>query len=137
MPVTMFSTGQLVSLLATLILICGEVRGLGDAVVYAVNCGGEAHTDMLGVKYERDDAKHGTNSDYGKQLMIGRVSGQDQILYQTERYHTSTFGYDMPVRGNGNYLLILKFSEVGDNFDNSLHCLTPFSISRFTSMLRT
>ena len=51
-------------------------------MVYAVNCGGEAHTDMLGVKYERDDNRHGTPSDYGKQLMIGRVSQQDQILYQ-------------------------------------------------------
>ena len=70
---------------------------------------------MLGVKYERDDSKQGTGSDYGKQLMIGRVSGQDQILYQTERYHTSTFGYDMPVQGDGNYLLILKFSEVRNN----------------------
>ena len=108
------TTGQLVSWLGTLFLICGEVRGLGDAVVYAVNCGGEVHTDILGVKYERDDNKYGTGSDYGKQLMIGRVSQQDQILYQTERYHTSTFGYDMPVQGDGDYLLILKFSEVGE-----------------------
>ena len=45
-------------------------------------------------------------------LSVGRVSQQDQILYQTERYHTATFGYDMPVRGDGDYLLILKFSEV-------------------------
>ena len=59
----------------------------------------------------------GTASDYGKQLMIGnlhlditrfnefgdsiyfagRVPQADQILYQTERYHGATFGYDMPV----------------------------------------
>ena len=45
-------------------------------------------------------------------VCVGRVSQQDQVLYQTERYHTATFGYDMPVRGNGDYLLILKFSEV-------------------------
>ena len=42
----------------------------------------QAHTDILGVKYERDDNRHGTPSDYGKQLMIGRVAQQDQILYQ-------------------------------------------------------
>ena len=41
----------------------------------------------------------GVSSDYGKQLMIGRVNQQDQILYQTERYHSATFGYDMPVQG--------------------------------------
>ena len=68
----MLRTGQLVSWLGTLFLICGEVRGLGDAVVYAVNCGGEAHTDMLGVKYQRDDNKHGTPSEFGKQLLIGK-----------------------------------------------------------------
>ena len=28
---------------------------------------------------------------------IGRVPQADQILYQTERYHGATFGYDMPV----------------------------------------
>ena len=30
-------------------IIPTQVRGLGDAV-YAVNCGGEAHTDLFGVK---------------------------------------------------------------------------------------
>ncbi len=30
---------------------------------------------------------------------VARVPQQDQILYQTERYHTQTFGYDMPVQG--------------------------------------
>ena len=77
----MLRTGQLVSWLGTLFLICGEVRGLGDAVVYAVNCGGEAHTDMLGVNYQKDDNKHGTPSDYGKQLMIGECgAGPDPGL---------------------------------------------------------
>jgi hypothetical protein len=41
-----------------------------------------------------------------------------QILYQTERYHTSTFGYDIPVAEDGHYLLILKFSEVYFNAPN-------------------
>jgi len=108
---------QLVSLLGTVFLLLGEVRGLGDAV-YAVNCGGEAHTDLFGVKYEKDMSKVGTPSDYGKQLMIGRVPQADQILYQTERYHGATFGYDMPVDGDGDYLLVLKMSEVYFNAPN-------------------
>jgi hypothetical protein len=41
-----------------------------------------------------------------------------QVLYQTERYHTSTFGYDIPVAEDGHYLLILKFSEVYFNAPN-------------------
>ena len=35
---------------------------------------------------------------YGLKLgVLGRVPQADQILYQTERYHGATFGYDMPV----------------------------------------
>ncbi|KAF4525014.1 hypothetical protein B566_EDAN012121 [Ephemera danica] len=89
-------------------------------VVYAVNAGGEAHTDVNGVKFERDPlfGKVGTASDYGKQLMIGRVHQNDQILYQTERYHHSTFGYDIPIKEDGDYVLILKFCEVYFNAQN-------------------
>ena len=50
--------------------------------------------------------------------MIGRVPQQDQILYQTERYDTATFGYDIPVYDDGWYLLVLKFSEVYFNAPN-------------------
>ena len=49
---------------------------------------------------------------------LGRVPEDDQILYQTERYHTSTFGYDIPVSEDGWYLLVLKFSEVYFNAPN-------------------
>lgn len=88
--------------------------GGGGDIVYAVNCGGEAHTDSQGwIHYQADPVSVGTASDYGKQLVISRVPPPDQILYQTERYHTATFGYDIPVsRGDGNYVLVLKFSEV-------------------------
>ena len=83
-------------------------------VMYAVNCGGEAHTDSNGFTYKRDPlmGKTGTASDYGKQLDIQRAPLLDKPLYQTERYHHSTFGYDIPVVEDGDYVLILKFSEV-------------------------
>ena len=45
-----------------------------------MNCGGEAHTDIYGIQYLRDMNKVGTASDYGKQLLIGRVPQKDQIL---------------------------------------------------------
>ena len=63
-------------------------------------------------RYAKDSNRAGTESDYGRQLSIGRVPPSDQVLYQTERYHTNTFGYDIPVREDGWYLLVLKFSEV-------------------------
>lgn len=83
-------------------------------VIYAINAGGEAHTDGNNIHYDQDPLmnKLGTASDYGKQFTIGRVPQWDEYLYQTERYHTSNFGYDIPVAGDGDYALVLKFSEV-------------------------
>ncbi len=105
--------------LVLLVLAACLVRALGDgsasaslpsSVVYAVNCGGDDHVDSLGVRYERDPLRVGTASDYGRQLVIARVPRQDQALYQTERYHTATFGYDIPVQeaggGDGWYVLV-------------------------------
>ncbi|GLV32363.1 uncharacterized protein CBL_00928 [Carabus blaptoides fortunei] len=99
--------------------IVSQSNGLGP-VIYAINSGGDAHTDSSGIRYERDPLmnKVGTASDYGKQLLIGRVPATDQILYQTERYHHSTFGYDIPISTDGEYVLVLKFSEVYFNAPN-------------------
>lgn len=92
----------------------------GLEVIYAVNAGGESHTDSYGIRYARDPlmSKVGTASDYGKQLIIGRVNNVDQILYQTERYHHNTFGYDIPISQDGDYVMILKFCEVYFNSPN-------------------
>lgn len=85
-----------------------------SSIIYAINAGGEAFTDSSGIHFERDPlmGKVGTASDYGKQLLIGRVPPNDQVLYQTERYHHSTFGYDIPITSDGEYVLVLKFCEV-------------------------
>jgi Malectin domain len=89
-------------------------------VIYAVNCGGDEHTDSNGIKYEKDTLKIGTSSDFGKNLgNIARVPKSDEIVYQTERYHTSTFGYEISLQGDGDYVLVLKFSEVWFEVANS------------------
>lgn len=101
----------------TLLVICETTA---YKVIYAVNCGGEDHTDSNGIKYEKDTLKIGTASDYGKNLgAIARVQSSDEILYKTERYHTSTFGYEIPLAGDGDYVLVLKFCEVYFNTVNS------------------
>lgn len=90
-------------------------------IIYAVNAGGETHVDKNGIHYERDPLmnKVGTASDYGKQLlMIGRVAQNDEILYQTERYHHDSFAYDIPIIQDGDYVLVLKFCEVYFNAPN-------------------
>ncbi|KAH8041984.1 hypothetical protein HPB51_019725 [Rhipicephalus microplus] len=96
-----------------LLRLCDPALGLGE-VIYAINAGGEEHVDVHGIRYKRDPlfGKVGTASDYGKLLVIGRAPRQDHILYQTERYHTATFGYDIPVNKDGDYVLVLKFCEV-------------------------
>ncbi|XP_064120792.1 malectin-A-like [Macrobrachium nipponense] len=83
-------------------------------VIYAVNAGGNAHIDTFGIMYERDplEGKIGTASDFGRRILIRDVPIADQVLYQTERFHHSTFGYDIPLKGDGEYILVLKFCEV-------------------------
>ena len=51
-------------------------------------------------------------SDYGMKLPILRSNPEDQILYQTERYNEETFGYEVPIKEEGDYVLVLKFAEV-------------------------
>lgn len=51
-------------------------------------------------------------SDYGVRLPILRSSPEDQVLYQTERYNEDTFGYDIPIRDEGDYILVMKYAEV-------------------------
>lgn len=87
------------------------IDALGE-VVYAVNCGGPAHVDAYGIHYQKDNLNVGFASDHGKNLAIRRVPPQDQVLYQTERYHLSDFAYNVPIKSDGDYVLILKFSEV-------------------------
>ena len=113
---------QLISILVT--LLC-PLPLLAYEVIYAINAGGDAHIDSNGVKYSKDPlmGKTGTASDYGKQLMmINRVKPSDEILYQTERYHSETFGYDIRIgekianlkttKSESNNLLIKIFQPV-------------------------
>ncbi|XP_037927472.1 malectin-A [Teleopsis dalmanni] len=108
-------------ILVLALLLPTNVRAQQLKVVYAVNAGGYEHTDKNGIHYEADPLhdKVGTGSDYGNHLLIiGRVPEQDEVLYRTERYHTATFGYEMPLDGDGDYALIMKFCEVYFNEPN-------------------
>lgn len=107
-------TYRLICIVLSLVNSILEIECSNGQLIYAVNCGGEAHTDSFGLRYERDPlhGRIGIASDYGKRLLIGRVPPNDYILYQTERYHTNTFGYDIPVNSDGDYVLVLKFCEV-------------------------
>ncbi|ODM95398.1 Malectin [Orchesella cincta] len=105
-------------LISSVLTTCGVqgagrgTNGGGLKIVSAVNAGGDSHTDIYGVTYQKDPATQGVASDHGMRMSIDRAHPNDEILYQTERYSPSTFGYDIPVKEDGKYVLVLKFSEV-------------------------
>jgi len=80
-------------------------------VVVAINCGSEdSFRDSYGVLYQEDKYfSDGVTSDYGAQF---QWRGQDATPYMTERYHSGDFSYNIPLRGDSKYVLILTFSEV-------------------------
>ena len=80
-------------------------------VVHAINCGGYPYTDKNGISYSSDKFYDGgKTSDYGMNYDISNTD--DMIIYQTERWSSGTITYSLPLKGDGIYTLILKFSEV-------------------------
>uniref|UniRef100_H2ZEL8 Malectin domain-containing protein n=1 Tax=Ciona savignyi TaxID=51511 RepID=H2ZEL8_CIOSA len=101
-----------ITLLAILCTVPTVITAEGGQVVYAVNAGGENHVDSNGISYLADPIQVGTNSDYGRRQSISRAQPEDGLLYQTERWHDSSFSYNIPVKDDGDYVLVLKFAEV-------------------------
>lgn len=82
-----------------------------NKVIAAINCGGNDYTDSEGIRYISDNYyDEGSSSDFGINYEIGET--KDQILYQTERWSSSDLTYSIPVNKEGDFVLILKFSEV-------------------------
>jgi hypothetical protein len=82
-----------------------------DRVIAAINCGGQSYVDENGITYEKDNYfDAGQASDYGMNYDI--ANAKDEPLYQTERWHSDSFIYSIPLRSSGKFVVILKFSEV-------------------------
>jgi len=80
-------------------------------VELAINCGGKAYKGDKGILYQEDKFfNNGETSDYGKNSDIQGT--KDKIIYQTERWSSNNFEYNIPIKSQGSYVLILKFSEV-------------------------
>lgn len=105
------SCGKFVFLI-TLFLLTAQSSCLDpEKVVFALNCGGDSYEDNDGVIYEADDFYNtGNPSDYGLQYDIDLT--KDEELYQTERWAEKDLIYTVPFEEEGNFVLILKFSEV-------------------------
>lgn len=111
---------MIVRLVVVLLLAVAKSIVCVGEIMFALNAGGESLTDSYGIHYRRDNLDVGVASDYGKSLNIARVVPNDRIIYQTERYATETFGYDidLPKATDADYVLWLKFSEVWFNAPN-------------------
>ena len=110
---------QKIKLITPLVLLSFIINNISckldpTKVIVAINCGGSEYTDSKnGITYEEDKFFNGgTSSDHGLSFNIKNTD--DELLYQTERWSSETLTYSLPLKSNinGNYVLILKFSEV-------------------------
>jgi hypothetical protein len=79
---------------------------------YAINCGGDAYTDLNGITYEGDDADHyeGTSSTYVSSAPI--ASTEDDTLYQSQVLGTpGQFKYVLPIE-DGTYTVTFKMAQL-------------------------
>ena len=100
---------QLITIFLLLNIIFSKINP--NKVIVAINCGGSDYTDSDGIKYISDNYfDEGAVSDFGINFEISHT--KDQLLYQTERWSSSDLTYSIPINKEGDFVLILKFSEV-------------------------
>ena len=99
-------------ILISLFLISKTISILKSSnIELAINCGGQSYTSSNGIKYIKDTYFiGGQSSDAGLNLEIKNT--KDQIVYQTERWSEEDLIYNIPIKNQGTYVLILKFSEI-------------------------
>ena len=86
-------------------------------VEIAINCGGPEFRTKAGVTYQKDKYFIGGEaSDFGINSDIKNT--KDKEIYQTERWSTKDLVYNIPLKKEGKYVLVLKFSEVYFNNKN-------------------
>lgn len=80
--------------------------------------------DVHGIKYRADplEGQAGISSDHGRRYLISRIPPEDNPLFQTERYGLKTFQYDIKLPEDGEYVLVIKFSEVYFEMPNQKVC---------------
>ena len=94
-------------------------------VEIAINCGGPEFRTKAGVTYQKDNYfVGGEASDFGINSEIKNT--KDKEIYQTERWSTEDLIYNLPLKKDGKYVLVLKFSEV--YFNNKGEKMFDFKI---------
>jgi Malectin domain len=80
--------------------------------IYAVNSAGPAfHDPVTGIDYQSDMYGEGVNHVWPNHVEIGGVENNQLPIYRTVRYDKKKFGYNLPIDGDGDYALLLEFSD--------------------------
>uniref|UniRef100_A0A1I7UUX7 Malectin domain-containing protein n=1 Tax=Caenorhabditis tropicalis TaxID=1561998 RepID=A0A1I7UUX7_9PELO len=98
--------------LLLLLLPATSAINLSNRVISAVNCGGPETLGAYGILYSEDPSDSGVSSDAGRAFSFSNAEDRDVEIYQTERWSKESFSYEIPVSEDGDYVIILKFSEV-------------------------
>jgi Malectin domain len=80
-----------------------------DRVLYAVNLGGKSQIGFNGIYFEEDNGTHGKAA-INNYRPILEAPGEDQLIYKTA-FWGPELNLVLPVDGNGDYRLTLKFAE--------------------------
>jgi Malectin domain len=78
--------------------------------IYAVNCGGLAHTDMDGITYQPKTKGHYYKTNW--RFDVDTVPSSDKLIYSSYEYasnYSNPLIYHLPLRSDGLYVLIAKF----------------------------
>lgn len=88
-------------------------RTASPRTIYAVNCGGPSYFSQKERIYYVADERFsgGLVSDAGKELAPFPRT-MDDVVYQTERYANGDLVYRIPLKNDGHFVVVLKFSEV-------------------------
>jgi hypothetical protein len=100
-------------------------------VVFAMNGGGDNHTDVNGIHYEKDKTD-GEKLNYYSPGGTGEngdtyynVPKGDKIIYKTVLFsHELFFGFNIPVMSDGKYWLLMKFMERYNNTQERIFNVT-------------
>ncbi|VDM82480.1 unnamed protein product, partial [Strongylus vulgaris] len=76
------------------------------------NSGGQRHLGAYGILYQEERNFQGVASDYGARWAFLNAPEEDRKLYETERYYEGELRYVFDILQDGDYVIILKFSEV-------------------------
>jgi hypothetical protein len=89
--------------------------------IYAINAGGEAHTDSDGIVYRGREERNRKN--HRDDIIIGNVPVRDREIYHNWEYSEKAdppLRYEVPLKTDGLYLLIAKLAAFTDTKENDL-----------------